>query len=113
MPSDLNRDTLKELLAVRQRPCLSLYQPTHRSFPEREQDPIRFKQLVRQLEDALKQQHCDQPETLLAPFRALIDDADFWNNSRDGLAIFAAPGYFKIFRLQRRVAELAVANERM
>lgn len=113
MPSDLNRDTLKELLAVRQRPCLSLYQPTHRSFPEREQDPIRFKQLVRQLEDALKQQLCDQPETLLAPFRALIDDADFWNNSRDGLAIFAAPGYFKIFRLQRRVAELAVANERM
>lgn len=40
MPSDLNRDTLKELLAVRQRPCLSLYQPTHRSFPEREQTPF-------------------------------------------------------------------------
>ncbi len=113
MPSDLNRDTLKELLAVRQRPCLSLYQPTHRSFPEREQDPIRFKHLVRQLEDSLGQQHCDAAEQLLAPFRALIDDSDFWNSNRDGLAVFAAPDYFRVFRLQRRVTELAVANERM
>ena len=49
----LDRETLSQLLAKRQGPCLSLYQPTHRSFPERQQDPIRFKHLVRQLEDSL------------------------------------------------------------
>ena len=52
----LDRETMSQLLAKREAPCLSLYQPTHRSFPERQQDPIRFKHLVRELEDSLKQQ---------------------------------------------------------
>lgn len=113
MPTTLTRQTLKELLAVSQKPCLSLFQPTHRSFPEREQDPIRFKHLVRQLEDSLKQQGHTETDELLKPFYALIDSVDFWNFNRDGLAIFAAPDYFQVFRLHRPVPELAVVNDRM
>lgn len=113
MPTTLNRATLKQLLAVQETPCLSLYQPTHRSFPEREQDPIRYKQLVRQLEESLTKQGFKDSKTLLKPFQNLIDDTDFWNSNRDGLAVFGAPGYFKFFRLQRKVPELAVANDRM
>jgi hypothetical protein len=110
----LDRETMSLLLAKREAPCLSLYQPTHRSFPERQQDPIRFKHLVRQLEDSLKQQgHADQAKSLLAPFHDLIDDVEFWNSNRDGLAVFAAADYFEVFRLQRSVPELAVANDRM
>lgn len=110
----LDSKTLNELLAQREAPCLSLYQPTHRSFPERQQDPIRFRHLVRQLEESLKQQgHGDQAEALLRPFLALMNDAEFWNHNLDGLAIFGCPGYFEYFRLQRRVPELAVANDRM
>ncbi|WP_312912957.1 baeRF3 domain-containing protein [Stutzerimonas nitrititolerans] len=110
----LDSKTLNELLAQREAPCLSLYQPTHRSFPERQQDPIRFRHLVRQLEDSLKQQGWgDQTESLLRPFLALMEDGEFWNHNLDGLAVFACPGYFQFFRLQRRVPELAVANDRM
>lgn len=110
----LDRETLSQLLAKRDTPCLSLYQPTHRSFPERQQDPIRFKHLVRQLEESLKQQgRADQAKSLLKPFHDLIDDPDFWNANRDGLAVFAAKDYFEVFRLQRSVPELAVANDRM
>ncbi len=110
----LDRETMSQLLAKREAPCLSLYQPTHRSFPERQQDPIRFKHLVRQLEDSLKQQgRGDQAKSLLDPFYALIDDVDFWNFNRDGLAVFGAKDYFEVFRLQRNVPELAVANDRM
>lgn len=110
----LDRDTLSQLLAKRDAPCLSLYQPTHRSFPERQQDPIRFKHLVRQLEESLKQQgRADQAKSLLKPFQDLIDDPDFWNANRDGLAVFGAKDYFEVFRLQRSVPELAVANDRM
>lgn len=110
----LDRETMSQLLAKREAPCLSLYQPTHRSFPERQQDPIRFKHLVRQLEDSLKQQgRGDQAKSLLEPFYALIDDVDFWNFNRDGLAVFGAKDYFEVFRLQRNVPELAVANDRM
>ena len=110
----LDRETLSQLLAKREAPCLSLYQPTHRSFPERQQDPIRFKHLVRQLEDSLKQQgRAEHAKTLLKPFYELLDDTDFWNSNRDGLAVFAAADYFDVFRLQRSVPELAVANDRM
>lgn len=110
----LDRETLTNLLARRDGPCLSVYQPTHRSFPERQQDPIRFKHLVRQLEDALKQQgHTEQASALLEPFYALIDDNDFWNHNLDGLAAFGAKDYFQIYRLQRSVPEMAVANSRM
>lgn len=110
----LDRDTLSQLLAQREAPCLSLYQPTHRSFPERQQDPIRFRHLVRQLEDSLKRQgREEQAKTLLQPFHDLLDDSGFWNSNRDGLAVFGAPGYFEVFRLQRHVPELAVANDRM
>lgn len=110
----LDRDTLSQLLAQREAPCLSLYQPTHRSFPERQQDPIRFRHLVRQLEDSLKRQgREEQAKMLLQPFHDLLDDSGFWNSNRDGLAVFGAPGYFEVFRLQRHVPELAVANDRM
>ncbi|MGK9065191.1 baeRF3 domain-containing protein [Stutzerimonas chloritidismutans] len=110
----LDRETLSQLLAKREAPCLSLYQPTHRSFPERQQDPIRFKHLVRQLQDSLKQQgRAEHAKTLLKPFHELLDDTDFWNSNRDGLAVFAAADYFDVFRLQRSVPELAVANDRM
>jgi len=110
----LDRETMSQLLAKREAPCLSLYQPTHRSFPERQQDPIRFKHLVRELEDSLKQQgRGDQAKSLLKPFHDLLDDPDFWNSNRDGLAVFRATDYFEVFRLQRSVPELAVANDRM
>ncbi len=110
----LDRETLTKLLSQRDGPCLSVYQPTHRSFPERQQDPIRFKHLVKQLEDSLKRQgHADQTPALLQPFYALIDNSDFWNHSLDGLAAFAAKDYFQVYRLQRSVPEMAVANTRM
>ncbi|NLG74831.1 MAG: hypothetical protein GX535_01195, partial [Xanthomonadaceae bacterium] len=40
-----------------QPPCLSLYQPTHRSFPDNRQDSIRFKNLVRQLQQSLAERY--------------------------------------------------------
>ena len=40
---------LPEAAAV-EPPCLSLYQPTHRHYPDTQQNPIRFKNLVSVLE---------------------------------------------------------------
>ena len=42
----LERDYLPVLLGRHEPPCLSLYQPTHRSHPDRKQDPIRFRNLA-------------------------------------------------------------------
>lgn len=93
-------------------PYLSLYQPTHRHHPDRQQDPIRFKNLVKTLEESLPQQ-LDKKEiqALLEPFLALADTPDFWNHTLDGLAVLGAKGIFRVYKLQRSVAELAVVAD--
>ncbi|MDQ6699717.1 MAG: hypothetical protein M3Z36_05995, partial [Acidobacteriota bacterium] len=102
-------EALAEVAAVRQPPCLSLYQPTHRHRPENKQDPIRFQNLVKELEASLRQTHTDvETRLLLKPFEALAHDHAFWEHTLDGLAVLAGPALFRVFRLQRRVAELAV-----
>lgn len=93
-------------------PCLSLYQPTHRSHPENRQDPIRFKNLVRLLAASLGQRYSRRElAPLLEPFDALADDAAFWNHALDGLAVLRSADGFRVYRLQRPVPELAVVGD--
>ena len=100
---------LAPFLEDHQTPCLSLYQPTHRRHPENQQDPIRYKNLLKTLEESLLGQHSTKnAEALLDPFRRLVGDRDFWNHTSDGLAVLGAAGLFRIFKLQRPVPELAV-----
>jgi hypothetical protein len=50
----LTNESIANLMADHQPPCLSLYQPTHRSHLENKQDPIRFRNLVKELETSLR-----------------------------------------------------------
>jgi len=93
-------------------PCVSLYQPTHRHHPENKQDPIRFGNLVKSLEQSLLQTHsAADARAVLEPIRALADDAAFWNHTTNGLALFKAKGFFRIYTLPRTVRELAVVAD--
>lgn len=93
-------------------PCLSLYQPTHRHFPDNQQDQIRFRNLVKQLEDSLRQAYPNRAvKPLLEPFQRLADDSRFWNHTLDGLAVLASSDLFRVYRLQRPVAEFAVVAD--
>jgi len=108
----LVNDHLRNLLGAQEPPCLSLYQGTHRRHPENQQDPIRYRNLVKALEESLRGKYATKELTpLLAPFRALADDADFWNHTLDGLAVFGGPGYFHAFRLPRPVGDLAIVAD--
>ncbi len=101
-----------ELAAALQPPCLSLYQPTHRRSPENQQDPIRFRNLVKELESSLRQKYPKvETRLLLEPFEALARDHVFWTHTLDGLAVLGGPGLFRVFRLQRPVAELVVVAD--
>src|SRR5690606_25677567 len=80
------------LLGKRDAPCVSLYQPTHRHHPDAEQDPIRFGNLTKEIEERLLRQHpAREVASIMEPFRALADDRNFWNHALDGLAVLAAP----------------------
>jgi len=105
-------ESLAELASVQRSPCLSLYQPTHRSRPENQQDPIRFRNLVKGLEVSLRQKYpAVEARLLLEPFEALAHDDAFWNHTLDGLAVLGGPSLFQVFRLQQPVAELAVVAD--
>ena len=109
----LTTDHLRALLAEHEPPCLSLFQVTHRRRPENEQDPIRFRNLLSELESSLGQKYpARETRSLLEPFQALARDADFWNHTLDGLAVFGSADTFLVFKLPRAVpAELAVVAE--
>ncbi|MEO8985072.1 MAG: hypothetical protein ABI300_05550 [Rhodanobacter sp.] len=108
----LANDYPNTILAERAGPCLSLYQPTHRQHPQNLQDPIRFRNLIKELDRSLAQKYPGREiEPLLAPLRALADDTPFWNHTLDGLAVLAAPDFLRVYRLQRPVAELAVVAD--
>jgi len=108
----LTIDSLAELASVRQGPCLSLYQPTHRHRPDNQQDPIRFRNLVKEMETSLRKDYPDvDVQTLLEPFQTLAHDRDFWNHTLDGLAVLGSPSLLRVFQLQRRVAELAIVAD--
>ncbi len=108
----LVNDHLIRLLGAHEPPCLSLYQGTHRRHPENQQDLIRFRNLLKALEESLRHKYATKDVTSwLEPFRALADDADFWNHTLDGLAVFGGTAHFQVFRLQRSVGDLAIVAD--
>jgi len=108
----LTKDFRVSLLGAHELPCLSLYQPTHRHHPGNQEDPIRFHNLVKELEQSLQKKYStEEIRALLEPFEALCRDHDFWNHTTDGLAVFGAPGFFQVFGLQRTTPELAVVAD--
>lgn len=108
----LEKDLKENILNPAAKPCLSLYQPTHRKHPENAQDPIRYKNLVRELATSLSNDiDEEEAEKTLEPFRELEEDHDFWQHTLEGLAVLSCDGFFKTYRLQRPVPEIAVVAD--
>ncbi|HVS19634.1 MAG TPA: hypothetical protein VMT18_13605 [Planctomycetota bacterium] len=108
----LDQDRLAGLLAEQTPPCISLYQRTHRRHPENQQDPIRYRNQLRDVEESLLELYPkrDVKERLL-PFQALDGDEIFWNHRTEGLAILASADEFQIIDLQRPVENLVVVAD--
>lgn len=110
----LHLDHVRELVAHRNGPCVSLFLPTHRTAPENEQDPIRLKNVLARAEEDLVGMGVRAPEArhLLGPAAQLQGLGGFWQHQADGLALFLAPGMFRYHRLPLELPELAVAGDR-
>ena len=108
----LSHDHVAGLVGSHQPPCLSLYQPTHRAYPQNQQDPIRFRNLLKSLEQSLRQKYSTRKiKPLLKPFQGVAEDQNFWNHTLDGLAVLRSEALFGVFRLQRSVPEVAVVAD--
>ncbi|MEO6810912.1 MAG: hypothetical protein ABI353_17510 [Isosphaeraceae bacterium] len=108
----LAHDFASGTFGVSEPPCLSIYLPTHRHHPDNQQDPIRFRNLLKTLEESLRQKYGTRDvRPLLKPFQELAENSTFWNHTLDGLAVLGAAGLFRVYQLQRPVPELAVAAD--
>ncbi|MDO8968488.1 hypothetical protein [Algoriphagus sp.] len=108
----VNKALLQELLAVAESPCLSLYMPTHRTHPENLQNPVRFKNLMKELETSLLTKYSkDEIEKHLQPLVEITSGDGFWNYTSEGLAIFSSPGYSKAVDLATSPKEMAIVAD--
>jgi hypothetical protein len=110
----LSRDDLRPLLQTSGGPCVSIYLPTFRSGSETQQNPIRYKNLLRAAQERLEGWGLRPPEAeeLLEPARRLVDDYPFWQHQSEGLAVYRSPDLFEAFRLPVSFHELAVVENR-
>jgi hypothetical protein len=103
-----------ELVDQKSEACLSLYMPTQPMGDLTQQNPIRFKNLLTEAEDRLKERDLekDQLDTILNPARQLLEDHTFWQNQRRGLAAFFSPETSQLYRLPYAVEEAVLLDER-
>lgn len=104
-----NRNELKALLAPRQGPCLSLYMPTVRAGDQIKQNPIRFKNLLREAQSKLAEHGLSPAE--VEEFLAPISHLTIWNEQKDGLALFLAPGFVEHYMVPMEFPERVVVGE--
>ena len=99
----------EEMIFKDEGPLISLYQPTHRYSPDNKQDPILYKNLLRDIENSLKVEYePDVIESIMKPFYQLQKDKNFWNNTLDGIAILASTEHCTVYNLYDPVKALVV-----
>lgn len=110
---EIINDFPNEILNVEsQGPYISLYQPTHRQSSEIKQDIIRFKNLVKKLEESLKLEYPKREiAAILKPLYVLAEDNEFWLHNYDGIAILMVDEECVVCKLQRKVEEMALVSD--
>lgn len=110
----MKTNDLRQLAAIHESPSLSSYLLMHRTRPASEENPRRFKAMVRHAEQLLLNTGLPQTATdaLLAPCRELLQDRFFWDHQDQGLALFASPSHFQYFRLPYTPEELTMVLHR-
>ncbi|RAR47614.1 baeRF3 domain-containing protein [Flavobacterium lacus] len=108
----VSHEIIQKLLSPQETPCLSLYMTTHQHHPENAQDPIRFQNLMKELEESLAIKYDNATiKNYLAPLEQLKNDSSFWRHTAKGLAIFSAGDFFEVIGLQTPPEELAIVAD--
>src|SRR5690554_335607 len=108
----LTPEMMPELLNLKGDTYISLYMPTFKTHPENQQDPGKFKELVKEIEGSLSSKYSStEIKELTEPFYKLAEDFDFWQHTEKGLAVLRTKDFFKIIGLQTPVERLAVVAD--
>lgn len=109
-----DRNELERLAELENDLCISIYMPTHRFRSDWSQNTTRFKNLLRDVRNQLRDQ--DYRETsideILEDARQLLDRPGFWRGLSEGLAAFVTADTSEFYRLPLSFDEVAIAEDR-
>ncbi len=94
-------------------PLISLYLQTHRHAPDNQQDRMRFKNLISEVESLLSESHNRREYAdMIVRLEFFLEDLDrnIWQHAKDGLAIFVDQGSLYYYRLDYPVQDIAVVD---
>lgn len=102
----LEISALHELMRHPRGNCVSIYFTTPATGTAVRENPIRLKNAVVEAESRLESHGCRSTlaREILAPARKLVDEPEYWKHLGHGLALFAAEGLFRAWRLPTEFA---------
>jgi hypothetical protein len=108
----LSLDELKTLVEQPKGLCVSIYMPISQGA-EIPQNPIRFKNLMRQAEELLEDNGSSNKEAqeLLQPAQEEVSTENCWQQQNEGLAIFIAAKFYQSYAVPLNLAELVVVTD--
>lgn len=114
LPSPPSLDQVRALLDTGAPPHVSLFMPTRRPWNQTKENQLTLSRLLDDAEAALRRQGTPDAEArdLLGPARAFVDDAPFWTETANGLAIYAAGSHMSTHRLPFAVSEQQFVDRR-
>ncbi len=110
----LLKEELRELLTAGDGQCITICLPGHNNPFEAREDPIRFRNLLKEAEERLIRGGSRGPEVreFLLPLQRLGDDPSLWQYQPHGLAIFFSAGLLRHYRLPLPLEEVVVVARR-
>lgn len=109
------RERLQELLDAPDGTAVSIYLPTSRSSSEADADRLRFRAALEEAREMLSQ-GADAGDgesgtaALLEELAPLTREQEFWRYQADGLAVFLAPDFQRMYRVPTPLPELVVVG---
>jgi hypothetical protein len=112
--AQLTLDELKKLSQIEADPAISIYTTAHKAGKDTRENPIRFKNQLKEVSEQLAAQgyKANELSELLGPLETLLGDYPFWQHQRNGLAVFMANGELRTYTLPIALEDNAEVSKR-
>ncbi len=105
--------TIKQLLDRNGDTKITITMPTYKVGAERQQNPIRFKNLLSKVDDeltALGFKENDRKK-ILKPANEILEQSLFWSGMEHGMTVYLTRDYFEVFRLPYELEEMVYIQD--
>jgi hypothetical protein len=104
---------IKKLIQKNGQRKVTLTMPTEKVGDKRQQNPIRFKNLLTRASEQLVRRGMKEDEAAeyLQPAKELLGQPLFWSSMEHGMVVYLAPKYFEVFKIPYEIREMVYVNQ--